>query len=450
MKKILFIIVSLLLIGTIFTGCIENQTPPETQEKTHEEIAKEFMTTLSNKNYQEAYTYFAQILIDSFSLEQLLETWEYFIQTYGEYDEIIETRQTNTTEFEIIYFNITFQNDYLLTFKIVFDEDKKISGFWLENIESLTEYNPPSYVNPENFTETNVSIGSGQWILPATLTIPNITQLHQVVILVHGSGPNDQDETIGPNKPFKDLAWGLATNGIAVLRYDKRTKIYPEELALDKNLTVKEEVIDDAIEAVKILQNQSSIDQYQIYILGHSLGAMMAPKIAELEPDIKGIIFLAAPARSLEDLLIQQIEYLADLDGTRDETEIETIQITKEEVQKIKTLNITDDEKALTVYRAYWEYLADYDQVKTAENLTKPILILQGKRDYQVTYEDDFYIWNNTIGNNVNVDLITYETLNHLFIHGTGTPSNEEYMLPGHVQEDVIKNITDWIKLKRI
>jgi dienelactone hydrolase len=426
MKKILFIIVSLLLIGTIFTGCIENQTPPETQEKTHEDIAKEFMTTLSNKNYQEAYTYFAQILKDSFNLEQLQETWEYFIQAYGEYDEIIETRQTNTTGFEIIYFNVTFQNDYLLLFKIVFDEDKNISGFWVENIELLTEYNPPSYVNPENFTEINVSIGSGQWILPATLTVPNITQLHQAVILVHGSGPNDQDETIGPNKPFKDLAWGLASNGIAVLRYDKRTKIYPEELALDKNFTVKEEVIDDAIEAVKFLQNQSSIDQYQIYILGHSLGAMMTPKIAELEPDIKGIILLAAPARSLEDLMIQ------------------------EEVQKIKTLNITDDEKVLTIYRAYWEYLANYDQVKTAENLSNPILILQGKRDYQVTYEDDFYIWNNTIGNNVNVDLITYETLNHLFIHGTGTPSNEEYMLPGHIQESVIKDIADWIKLKRI
>jgi len=75
------------------------------------------------------------------------------------------------------------------------------------------------------------------------------------VVLVHGSGPQDRDETIGPNKPFRDLAWGLASQGIAVLRYDKRTKVHGAMMAgAVEQFTVKEETIDDALAAVALLR----------------------------------------------------------------------------------------------------------------------------------------------------------------------------------------------------
>jgi len=445
MKKVTITSIVIILIITFCTGCVEEQKS-ETTEKTTSEIATEFITYLSQGNYNTAYNYFNSIVKNQFSFAQFQGTWEYFTGTYGEFESIQDTIPSTESGFNIVKINCTFADGYVITFRIVFDDLKEISGFWTDKIETTNPYVAPSYVNISSFTESEVTIGSGAWELPATITIPNGEGPFPSVVLVHGSGANDRDETIGPNKPFKDIAWGLASNNIIVLRYDKRTKVYPEETAGDKNLTVKEEVIDDAIEAVKLLQTYEIVNQNQIYVLGHSLGAMMAPQIATFEENITGLIMLAAPARSLEDLMYNQTVYLSELDDVIDENETLVINMTKDALEKIKSLNISKDERVLTVYKAYWEYLNKYDQVKTADNLTIPILLLQGKRDYQVTYEEDYSIWRTTFNDNNNTLLKTYDLLNHLFIPGEGKPTNTEYMTQGQVSEDVIQDITNWIK----
>jgi len=172
---------------------------------------------------------------------------------------------------------------------------------------------------------------------------------------------------------------------------------------------------------------------------------MMAPQIATYEENVSGIIMLAAPARGLEDLIYNQTLYLSELDGIVDENESIVINTTKEALEKIKSLNISENEQVITVYRKYWEYLNNYDQVQTADNLKIPILLLQGKRDYQVTYEEDYAIWNLTFSDNNNVLLKTYNQLNHIFLPGEGTPTNTEYMNKGHVPEEVIQDIVNWI-----
>ncbi len=442
MKKIMTISIVILTIIAVFSGCIEEQEPTE---KTTKEIALEFMNTILEKNLSIAYNYFSSIMKSQFSYNQFEGTWNYIETTYGDFESIGETSESVEEGYNIVFINCTFADDYYIIFKIVFDENNEISGFWTEKIDTINPYVPPDYVNISSFTEYEITLGSEPWILPGTITIPNGEGLFPSVVLVHGSGPNDRDETIGPNKPFKDIAWGLASNNIIVLRYDKRTKVYPAETAGDKNLTVKEEVVDDAIEAVKLLKTYEEVDQNRIYVLGHSLGAMMAPQIATFEENVSGLIMLAAPARSLEDLMYNQTVYLSELDGVVDENESLAINMTKDALEKIKALNISEDEQILTVYRAYWEYLNNYDQVETADNLNIPILLMQGKRDYQVTYEGDYAIWNITFYNNNNVLLKNYELLNHLFISGEGPPSNAEYMTQGHVSQDVIQDISTWI-----
>lgn len=445
MKKVTIISILIMIMVASFSGCIEEQKP-ETTEKTTSEIATEFMTHLSQGNYNSAYNYFDSTVKDVFSLVQFQGTWEYYTGTYGEFESIQDTIPSTEEGFDIVRINCTFADGYVITFRLVFNDSKQISGFWTDKIETISPYTAPGYVNTSSFTEYEVTIGSEEWELPGTITIPNGEGPFPGVVLVHGSGANDRDETIGPNKPFKDIAWGLASNDIIVLRYDKRTKVYPAETAGDKNLTVKEEVVDDAIEAVKLLQTYEEIVQSQIYVLGHSLGAMMAPQIATFEESINGLIMLAAPARSLEDLMYNQTVYLSELDGVVDENETLAINMTKEALEKIKSLNISEDERVLSVYKAYWEYLNNYDQVQTADNLTIPILLLQGKRDYQVTYEEDYAIWNTTFSDNNNAFVKAYDLLNHLFIPGEGTPTNTEYMTQGHVSEDVIKDIASWIR----
>ncbi len=444
MKKIITISIVILTIMTVFSGCMEEQKPEPT-EKTTKDIALEFMSTVLDENLSDAYNYFSPLMKNQFSYDQFEGTWNYIETTYGNFESIGDTSESVEDGYDIVFINCTFTDNYFIIFKIVFDENKEISGFWTEKIDTINPYVPPEYVNISSFTEYEITIGSEPWILPATISIPNVEGLFPSVVLVHGSGANDKDETIGPNKPFKDIAWGLASNGIIVLRYDKRTKVYPAETAGDKNLTVKEEVVDDAIEAVKLLQTYEEVDQKRIYVLGHSLGAMMAPQIATFEDGIAGLIMLAAPARSLEDLMYSQIVYLSELDGVIDENESLTINMILDASEKIKTLNISEDERVLSAYKAYWEYLNNYNQVETADNLEIPILLLQGKRDYQVTYEDDFTIWNNTLYDNYNVLMKTYDFLNHLFIAGEGPPTNTEYMTRGYVSEDAIKDMSIWI-----
>ena len=147
----------------------------------------------------------------------------------------------------------------------------------------------PPYVDSEAFTEREVTVGRGEWSLPGTLSVPLQGDLHPAVVLVHGSGPNDRDETIGANKPFKDLALGLASKGVAVLRYEKRTLEHGSKMAsLMEVLTPEEEVIEDALAAVSLLKETEGIDPDRIYVLGHSLGGTLAPRIAQGDPHIAG------------------------------------------------------------------------------------------------------------------------------------------------------------------
>jgi dienelactone hydrolase len=315
-------------------------------------------------------------------------------------------------------------------------------GLLIVPTQGTYQYTPPSYVNLSAFTEMNITVGSGQWILPATLTVPKGAGPFPAVVLVHGSGPNDRDESIGPNKPFKDIAWGLTSTGIVVLRYEKRTKQYPEEFARILNFTVQDETIDDAIAAVDVLNASSLVDHSRIFILGHSLGGMLAPRIGVQDHRIAGLIILAGPTRHLEDLMLQQTWYLANLSGLNQSAQIASLQ---QLVMKVKMLNISLGEDVLGAPKAYWADLATYDPVVTAESLHSPLLILQGMRDYQVTMTD-FARWNETFYGNTSVTLKAYPTLNHLFIAGAGEPTNIEYSIEGHVSEEVVADIATWLK----
>ncbi len=82
----------------------------------------------------------------------------------------------------------------------------------------------------------------------------------------------------------------------------------------------------------------------------------------------------------------------------------------------------------------YWLDLRGYDPAESARDIARPILVLQGERDYQVTMAD-FQRWEDALSGMPNVTLKTYPDLNHLFITGTGKSVPSEYELPGHVSQ---------------
>lgn len=434
------------ILSLIITGCIEEKSDIA-QEQSETDIALILMDHFNSNTITIAYNTLFTIEIQNLTTPAQLELiWGQLLAQYGEFIEIISTKTTEEQGTIVVYVTCNYADLGLLDTRVVFS-DKLIAGFQFVPTDVSDQYQPPDYANTNLFTETNVTIGEGtDWELPGTLSIPTGDGPFAVIILVHGSGPNDRDETIGPNKPFKDLALGLATKGIAVLRYEKRTKEYATTIVnqLD-TLTVYEETIDDAVEAINLFSSYETIDENSIYILGHSLGGMLAPRIAEQSTDIRGLILMAAPTRPLEELMLNQTIFLSELDGEISDEEQTQIDAIQAQVTKIQNLDFSEGEIILGAGLAYWEDLANYDPITSAEQFTYPILLLQGKRDYQVTYEDDFSIWNETFSENTNVTLKAYESLNHLFISGTGTPNNTEYLEPSNVEETVIDDIKEWI-----
>ncbi|WP_053959891.1 alpha/beta hydrolase family protein [Sulfobacillus thermosulfidooxidans] len=299
------------------------------------------------------------------------------------------------------------------------------------------------------FSEETVHFGAEPWILPATLSLPKGEGPFPAVVLVHGSGPQDRNETIGPNQPFRDLAWGLAAHNVAVLRYDKRTRLYPQSVQTLKSFTVADETTDDVLQAIQFLEHVESIDPKRIFALGHSLGGYLLPRIAQQEPHLAGIILLAANARPLEDVLSSQVAYLLTLPETTDPMR-EQLREMQTQLNQLKTL-IASQQPDLTlspfnVPASYWLDLKNYQPTQLMSAIHIPALILQGECDYQVTMADDFQLWREAAKGNNHVICKSYPDLHHLFMPceaKMATPAS--YLVPGHVSDEVINDIATWI-----
>ena len=160
-------------------------------------------------------------------------------------------------------------------------------------------------------------------------------------------------------KPYKDLAFGLASKGVAVLRYEKRTKQHGKKIAADKTLTVNQESVDDAVLAVELLRKTEKIDAKRIFVLGHSLGGYLIPRIAKRTDKVAGFISLAGATQKLEDVILEQNRYFAMLDGEISKDEQTQLDILKEIATKIKSLTAKDLDSTKFYHGAYSAYWLD-------------------------------------------------------------------------------------------
>jgi dienelactone hydrolase len=291
--------------------------------------------------------------------------------------------------------------------------------------------------------------------LNGLLTLPeNITEPVPAVVFVHGSGSSNMDEKVGQLTPFKDLAEGLANKGIASIRYDKRSFAHGLKMVRDKStiITVKEETIDDAILATELLKKDSRIDSHNIFIIGHSMGGMLAPRIDSEGGKYKGLIIMAGTPRKLEDVMLEQNK--AVLSSTKGLVNW----IVRKQVAKLSGLfsglyELSDEEAkkkkvmgGTTLY--YFKEMGEHSVADYLATTKKPMLIVQGEKDFQVSVEKDFNEYKRLLNDKTNVEFRLYENLNHAFVnylYSDILKAKQEYNTERHIGEEVISDIADWI-----
>jgi uncharacterized protein len=383
----------------------------------------------------------------------LHSVWASFREQYGEFKKSTQKKFYTKKDVEYIIEELEFDSGYV-EIKFSFSNNHKISSYLLGKSISKAElllqqkYRTPAYANSKSVTAKAVTFGTAPFIMNSELVLPKHLKTNDkiaAIVLVHGSGAGDMNEMNGPQQPFRDIAYGLAAKGFAVIRYDKRTLTYASECAEDKNFTVNQETVIDAVEAVKFLRTQPNIDPTKIVVLGHSLGGMMMPRIAALDSALAGVIFMAAPAKSFADEIIGQMDYLATLFPEKKDEYAKG----KEEFVRLKTkwYDSATNPRFLPFGCGpiYWMDLDTYNQTEEAKKIAVPMLFLQGESDYQVTV-DDYKIWQNALKDNSKVTFRLFSSLSHNLITCAGKPSPDDYKTPANVSPQVIDAIVSWLK----
>ena len=275
-----------------------------------------------------------------------------------------------------------------------------------------------------------VQIENGKIFLPGTLTLPTKRKKPvALAVLLAGSGPCDRNETIGPNALLRDLADSLALHGIASIRYDKRTLVYGSAcIEISGGMDYDKEIVDDALAALQQARALPEVDAQRIFVVGHSLSGMLLPRIAQrATTPLAGMIALAAPTRPLAEVMKEQMNYLGRLNN-------------------IKPTEIDSAYRAALapLPKEYLKFDRKYRPLRTAQQLTVPMLFLQGGHDYQVR-QTDFQLWQQALGKRPNVDFRWMPTLNHLMAESPNMSRPDDYATRQIIAAPVVEAIVDFI-----
>ena len=301
-------------------------------------------------------------------------------------------------------------------------------------------------------------IGLGEntrYPLNGLLTLPEGAERPvPAAVFVHGSGSSNMDEKVGKLTPFRDLAEGLSARGIASVRYDKRTYAHALRMLRDKSgpITVREETVEDAILAAELLRRDARIDPDRVFIVGHSMGAMLAPRIHLEGGDFAGLVLMAGTPRRLEEVLMEQSsEMLAEMPALLRKLAGGSI---RKLGRKFEGLYDLSDEEAkaqrlgggTTLY-----YFKEMGQPTVADHLAQvqvPMLVMQGEMDVQVKAGVDVALYRELLGERKNVTFRLYPGLNHAFVpalSGKISDAKREFSRERHIPAEVLDDMAAWI-----
>lgn len=410
--------------------------------------ARKALDLLLNARYDE----FSQLLTDDakalLTPEFLRDRVASEIKGFGTLEQVGEPQTAKVGANDLVSFPTRFSKT-TIAIQLTLNEAGRVAGLHFRPASQPLPpvWVRPAYSNPALFRERAVTVGEDPWKLGGTLTVPVATGRFAAIVLVHGAGPNDRDESINANRMFADIAEGLSSRNIVVLRYDKRTRTYASQMS-GTDYTLREETIEDAGRAVALVRQQPEVDPERVYVLGHSLGGYAMPRIvsesAKQGGRVAGAVFLAANARHIEEVGLEQAEFVLKDGGSPDS--IKQLGMIKNQVELVRHLDPSKQYPStlLGLPVVYFFDLKDYNPVAEAARLSIPLLFLQGERDFQVTMED-FGLWKTGLAGSKQASFRSYPALNHLFIAGEGPGSPTEYRKAGNVAPAVIDDVAQWI-----
>lgn len=406
--------------------------------------ARQALDLMDAGDYAKVEALFTPRMAEAVPADKLKAVWESLPAQVGKATGRGDATIAAQGEAAVVQVPLHFEKAELVA-KFAIDAEGRIAGFLVQPAQAAPAPGP-AVAAEAPFSERELAIGDGARALPATLAMPKGAGPFPAVVLVHGSGAHDRDETIGANKPFLDLARGLAAQGIAVLRYEKRTKAHPEEFA-GGDFGVDDETTFDGVLAVDALRKTEGIDPERVFVLGHSQGGMLAPRIAALSGHVAGLVLLAAPARPLLDILIEQNRRMAVLDdGELSADERTALNALVAQVRQTRDPATPAATRTLLGQPAgYWRSIDGVDAVAEARRVALPMLVLQGGRDIQVV-DADWQAWRAAFDGDPKVAFKLYPALNHLGIPGEGEGSLAEYAQPGHVDPTLVDDVAAWIR----
>lgn len=416
----------------IVSGCSTSETTDE-ETVTTAEKARAFVGDMAAGKFNRAHNQLNNTLQQRFDVSLLERLWAGLEAQHGAYNKVTETEPMTIDDVAGVSVDVDCA---VGTARFGFATD----GQSIVKFDNLAKYSPPEYADQSAFSERTVEVGPQS--LPGTVSVPDDGNSVPGVVLVHGSGSVDRNATLGTNKPFQDLAWGLASRGIAVLRYDKRTFVQDVPPA---DQTLETVTVTDAVAAINRLADVPTVDRHQRIVVGHSLGAMATPRLLNRTDAVAGVM-LAAHARPITEVAADQVRHRHSvIDGTLSSQDRQEIKQLEQTFQQVKNGDIPDEEVVFGVPAVWWRSLLSYDQVATAGGLSVPLWIGQGGRDYQVLSEKDFQQWQTALSDKSSATFSLYEQLSHLLSPGKGSSLATEYEYHDNVSVQLVTDLASWI-----
>jgi pimeloyl-ACP methyl ester carboxylesterase len=311
------------------------------------------------------------------------------------------------------------------------------------------EYEPPAYADEDAFEERDVTVDAGDVTLDGVLAVPEGDGPFPGVVLVHGAGIHDPDGTAGNSKILKDVAWGLASEGVAVLRYEKRLRDHDVP---DAEKTLDRVVVDDAVAAVDELAAEEAVAEDAVFVAGHSQGGMAAPTVAGRHGRVAGVVAFDSPADPTPDPDdLSFMRYGIDPEGDLTEEEEAMLEAQRETFERIAAGDYEDDEELMGEPGRWHRTVRGSDPAGTASALDAPTFVAKASRADEDVQPELYAFQQQGLADWEAVDLPSgsqveqYEGADHYFQTGATPATMDGLYFGGNVTEAVVADLAAWI-----